>query len=173
MGMFILYKGKGFLSRQIEKHQIKQGHIPQRAKYTHVEILGGGQWSVFVGLPKSKVVDIRKKHKGRHICIVKYKNKEYEEKKRYKVAFWAASQCNLKYDWLGILKFKISWLWHFKKRYFCSENSLWALQKEFPSALGKEPHNALPADFLLPKWFEIIYEGDIPNRREIASRGKV
>lgn len=160
MGYFILYKSDGkFFSRQIEKHQLAEGHIPQRACYTHIEVSGGGSYSVAVYPPKTKIIDIEEKCKGRYICVVKYKGKQYEERKRYKVAFWAATLCNLYYDWFGVLKFKIGWLFHFRNRYFCSENAAYALQQEYPEALGKDPYGVLPADFLLPKQFEVVWEG--------------
>ena len=162
MGYFILVKNKGsWLGNSIERHQLKMKFAPEAACYTHVEVSGGGAYSVRVAPPKTKIINILKTYNGRYIKIERFKNEDYERKGRYKVAFWAASHCNLAYDWFGVLRFKIKWLFHFARNYFCSENSLWALQKEFPRALGIKPKDCMPADFLNPKYFEIVWEGKI------------
>ena len=97
----------------------------------------------------------------RYICIVKYKNEEFKYK-RYKVAVFAASKCNLKYDWRGVIGFVIKWVKQNNKLYFCSEMCLWALQEVFPKALNSmRPENCMPADFLNPKYFEVVWEGII------------
>ena len=161
MGYFILYRNDGGLfGNLIEKQQKKKGSTPEDAKYTHIEVSGGGQWSVNVSPPKAKVVDITKVHKGRHIKVVRFKNDTYDKKGRYKVAFWAASNCNLGYDWFGILRFKLKFMFHQKRMFFCSENALWALQKEFIGALGMKPEKCMPSRFLRDE-FELVWEGEI------------
>jgi len=161
MGYFLLTKhDSGLIGKLITKEQLKHGFSEEDSKYTHVEVLGGGAYSVRVAPPLTKVIDITKKYKGRYIKIVKYNNENYEKKGRYKVAFWAASNCNKKYDWFGIFRFKMSWLFDHKERdFFCSENSLWALQKENPEAMeGLEPYKCMPAHFCS---FETVWEGTI------------
>ena len=80
MGYFILYKNEGgFFGNIIQRTQLKVGFSADHAKFTHVEVSGGGQWSVRVAPPRVKVVDITKHYKGRYIRIVRFKNKKYEE----------------------------------------------------------------------------------------------
>lgn len=160
MGYFLLTKhDSGWIGDQIEKEQLRHGFSKEDAKYTHVEVLGGGPNSVRVAPPRTSIIDITKKYKGREVKIVRYSNEEYEKKGRYKVAFWAATSCNKKYDWLGILKFKLKWIRQSKSLPFCSENSLWALQKEYPLAMDRlEPHKCMPAHF---NSFETVWEGII------------
>ena len=86
--------------------------------------------------------------------------KQQKKKGRYKIAFWAASNCNLGYDWFGILKFKLKFMFHQKRMFFCSENALWSLQKEFPGALGMKPEKCMPSRFLRDE-FELVWEGEI------------
>jgi len=161
MGHFAVYRSPGgFFSNQIVKEQIKRKFPKADAQYTHIEVLGGGPHSVAVIAPIIKVVDIRKRHKGKYIKIVKYKGNDYN-RKRYKVAFWASSACNKKYDWFGVLRFKIKIFFQMPWRYFCSENAAFALYKEYPYALKKIPSDCLPADFLNEKFFEVIWEGYI------------
>jgi len=157
MGYFILFKSDGgFISKQIEKEQLKAGFVKDEACWTHIEICG-------VIAPKTKVVDFRKRHKGRTIRLVRYKNGLYERKKRYKVAFWASSKCNLSYDWLGVLAFRFSWLFKQSKRlFFCVELALWSLQKECSRALGGiAPEHCYVADFARSKDIETVWEGKI------------
>lgn len=161
MGYYLLTKhDNGFVGEQIRREQVKAGFSQVDALFTHVEVLGGGQYSVRVAPPRSSVIDITEKYKGRYVKIVKYNNTEYESKGRYKIAFWAASNCNKRYDWFGILRFKINWLFKQAKGLpFCSENALWASQKEFPEMMnGLEPHKCMPAHFcsLTTVWKGII-----------------
>lgn len=164
MGYIILFKSDGgFISRQIEKEQLKQGFSKNEACYTHVEVCGGGQYSVSVIAPRTKIVDITKRYKSRTIRLVRYKNQKYQQRKRYKIAFWAASKCNIDYDWFGILAFRIKWLFKQSKRlFFCSELALWALQKEHKTTLGGiAPEHCFPADFARSEDFETVWEGKI------------
>ena len=164
MGYFILWKNQGgFVGNGIEIHQKGCGFSAEESKWVHIDVSGGGQWAVRVNPPATKVVDIIKTYPERHFKVVRFKDDEYEARLRYKVAFWAASNCNKKYDFMGILKMKIPFLWHRKDLFFCSENSLWSLQKEVPNATGKKPYNCMPADFLNPNYFEVVYEGIIPE----------
>jgi len=164
MGYFILFKHKGdFISRQIEKEQRNRGFKPEEACFTHVGVSGGGQWMVQVSAPNIKVVDITECFNGRYVRIVRYKSPDYEGRKGAKVAFWAASKCNLRYDWFGVLRFKIKLLIQWQSRQFCSENSAWALQKEYGQVAlyPKRPYDCMPADFTNPDFFETVWEGAI------------
>jgi len=162
MGYFILFKhDKGWVGNQIIKAQMVAGFSLEHTHYTHIAVSGGGQYIVEIAPPCSKVISIFSKYNGRYVKIVKYKADDYE-RKRYKVAFWAATQSNLRYDWFGVLRFKIKWLFQSKGRPFCSENALWSLQKEYPKACnGIDPSACYPADFLNPKYFDVIWEGFI------------
>jgi hypothetical protein len=162
MGYIILFKtDNSYFARKIQREQLKRGLKPSQSVWTHAGISGGGQWLVEVSPPKSRVVDIRKRHRGRYIKVLCLKDTEYKERKRYKIAFWAASLCNLKYDWFGILKFRLKWLFHFKSRFFCSENTLWSIQKEYPGAFGMKPHKAMPGHFDNPNYTKVIWEGKV------------
>ena len=162
MGMFILYRSTGgFFYNQIVKEQLKRGFPEDHAQYIHIECSGGGPYSVAVIPPKIKVINILEKHKGRYIKIVRFKGEEYN-RKRYKVAFWSATACNKRYDWFGVLRFKFKLFFQMPWRDFCSENCLYALQKEYPYALKKAPADCLPADFLNEEYFEKVWEGYIP-----------
>ena len=162
MGYIILFKtDNSFFARLIEKEQIKRGLSPLQALWTHAGISGGGQWLVEVSPPQSRVVDIRERHKGRYIKILCLKDAEYKDRKRYKIAFWAASLSNLKYDWFGILKFRLKWIFHFKSRFFCSENVAWAIEKEYPNAFGMKSYKMMPGHFDNPKYTEVVWVGKI------------
>ena len=143
----------------IEKQQKKDGFIEDHARFVHVEVSLGGSNSVNVAPPKTRIIDFREVHTGRYLKIVRFKDNEYEVRKRYKVGVWGASLCNLPYDFMGVLKFKIPWLFHSKGLYFCSEAALSALQKEFPGATGIKPYQCMPAHFCLPKYFDCLWEG--------------
>jgi len=163
MGFFIVVKGRNdFISCQIKKAQREAGFSEEDSQYTHVMTSGGGQWAVSAVMPKLKVVDITKAYRKRYIKIVAYKGRNYMLKKRYKVAFWAATLNHSRYDWLGVLRFKIRWLFNKKDWWFCSESCLYALQKEYPHALHKKPAECMPADFLNKDYFRIVWEGVIP-----------
>lgn len=161
MGYIILYKTDGSkVGRLIEKKQLSEGFIPEHACYTHVEVSGGGQHSINISPPVSKLIDITKRHKGRYIKVVRYKNEEYEKSKRYKVAYFSASLCNKGYDFRGVISFVFRWIKQNNRLYFCSEGALWSLQKVFPAVLYKlKPQRCMPAHFCLPRDFETVYEG--------------
>ena len=162
MGYFAVYLiDNSIFAKLIMEEQLRRGFSLMDAGYTHVDVLGGGPYAVRVSPPFTKVVDIRKVYPNLYVKIMRYKNEEYELKKRYKVAFWAASHSNLKYDWLGVIRFRLKFLWHGQGSWFCSENAAWALQKEYAQALGAlYPEKAMPAHFL-GKEFECVWEGEI------------
>ena len=168
MGYFILVRNEGgWFGNAIEKKQLASGFIPEDAKYTHVEVSGGGRHSVRIAPPRSKVIDIVKTYKNRYIKIVKYDNEDYEKKGRYKVAYFSASLCNLSYDFFGVFAFICKWLRHKNRLYFCSEGALWSLKQEYPKAFGKmKPDKCMPAEFLNPKHKMVeVWEGYVKEEK--------
>lgn len=163
MGYMILYRNDGSkFGRAIQAKQEASGFTNEQACYTHCEISGGSEYSINISPPLSKLVDITQKHKGRYIKIVRYKDKYYEEKGRYKVAYFSASLCNLGYDIRGILHFIFKWIKESNRHYFCSEGAAWALQKVIPNAFdGRQAHRIMPAHFT-NKEFENVWEGILP-----------
>ena len=162
MGYFILYKHNGdMFGKAIEKRQILAGIAPENACFTHIEVSGGGEFSVNISPPVSKLIKITEHHKGRYIKIIRYKNDDYEVKGRYKVAYFSATLCNKGYDIPGIFAFLFKWIKQNNRLFFCSEGATWALQKEYPNAFGHlEPDKIMPAHFLNLD-FEVIFEGAI------------
>ena len=162
MGYFILYKRKkrDFIGSQIEKRQLAQGFIPEHACYTHIEVSGGGKHSVLIAPPRSKLIEITKKHKGREVCIVRYENEDYEKKGRYKVAYFSASLCNRGYDFFGIINFIFKWIKQWNRLWFCSEGATWSLQMEYPKAFNNaKPSSIMPAHYA---FFPEVWKGTIP-----------
>jgi uncharacterized protein YycO len=161
MGYFILFKNDGnWISNIIEKRQFAAGFNVDQACWTHVGTSGGGQWLVDIKPPRGVISDITKEHKGKYIRIVRFKNNDYETKGRYKVAFFAASKCNLPYDWKGVLAFIIKWFRQLKDFYFCSELAAWALLKEYPRTFGDlTPDKIMPAHFADESKFSTVWEG--------------
>ena len=165
MGYIILYKHqKGLFGNLIVRQQLKRGFPPDQAQYTHTEISGGGIHSVNIAPPRSKLIEITKKHAGRHICLMKFRDDYYERKGRYKVAYFSATLANKMYDVRGVISFLLKWITHDNRLYFCSEGASWALKKACRKALnGLKPSETMPAHFLNPGHFTKVWEGDIPK----------
>ena len=167
MGYFILYKrGTVFdiFGKGIELRQRIAGFKESDACFTHVEVSGGEVHSINISPPLSKLIDITKEHKGRYIRVVKYRNFDYEEKGRYKIAYFSAALCNTKYDKFGIIRFLIKWVKEDNRKWFCSEGSAWALQKVYPEVNGNlPPKKWMPAHFTKSEFFETVWEGKIPK----------
>ena len=162
MGYFILYKNSGGLfGDAIVRKQLASGFNKEDAQYTHVEVSGGENHSVDIAPPTSKLVNIEEAHKGEYAKLVRYKDKNYEDRLRYKVAYFSATLCNRGYDFQGILSFLFRWVHQNNRMYFCSEGAAWALTKVFPGVMGKEPDKCMPADFFNSYLFEIMWEGKI------------
>lgn len=161
MGYFILYRhDKGLFGNAIKKRQLVAGFSFHDAQYTHIEVSGGEIHSINISPPISKLIDITKIHKNRYVCLVRYKGYN-ENNKRYKVAYFSASLCNKGYDIGGLLAFLFKWVKQSNRLYFCSEGALWALQMVFPGVLDITPDKCMPAHFLNPDLFEVIWEGII------------
>ena len=161
IGYIVLFKHEGgWISNQIRKTQIKKGFKEENAIYTHSAISCGGPYIMEIAAPKSKVIDIRDKYYGKWVKILRYVNDEYQRKGRYKIALWSVSQSNLRYDWFGALALKFRIFWQWKSRPFCSENNLWAFQKEFPQSEAQLlPEGCMPAYWLTFREIEQIWEG--------------
>ena len=92
MGYTILYRNeKSFFGNAIEKEQLRRGMHKDAACFTHVEVSGGGNLSVNIAPPTVRICDIKKEHKGRYIKLMRYNGNDYENHKRYKIAFSAIS----------------------------------------------------------------------------------
>lgn len=138
---------------------MKRGFKEEDAEYTHGAVSCGGQWIMEVSPPRSKVIDIRKKYRGSYIKILRFMNEEYEEKGRYKIALWAVTQSNLRYDWFGVLRFKLGIFWQWRGRPFCSENMLFAMKWEYPRFTVLLPHECMPAHWLVFGRLDLHWEG--------------
>lgn len=163
MGYIILYRNdKSFFGNSIRAKQVSAGFSLDDADYVHCEISGGGEWSVNISPPISKLVKITEAHKGRYVKLMRFKNADYEAGKRYKVAYFSAALCNKSYDIKGILSFLFKWIKQDNRLYFCSEGAAYSLRMCFPVALGpKENSEIMPASFLGEE-FENMWEGIIP-----------
>jgi hypothetical protein len=163
MGYFILYKNTGgIFGNAIVKRQLVEGFNKEDAQFTHIEISGGEIHSVNISPPVSKLIEITKVHKGEYCRLVKYRNSDYENGLRYKVAYFSATLCNKGYDVQGIFAFLFKWIKQNNRLFFCSEGAAYSLQKVFPDALaGKIPDTVMPADFTNPFFFEMVWEGII------------
>jgi len=167
MGYIACYRNPDkpdFFGRGIYAVQLKKGISPESARYTHVEILGGGYNSIRVAPPTTQPIDdFTKFYKGRYVCIRKLKDTpDYDLKLRYKIAFWSATKCNLKYDWFGIAHFILGKLCTGSKtKMFCSENTLWAFRKELPITIRNidKPEDCMPGHFMDSPEFETVWEG--------------
>lgn len=170
MGYIIQYKNSGgFIGNSIEKEQKRRGFNDRDASFTHVEISGGDQHSINIRPPKAIPIEITKAHAGRFIRLIKYKeyNDDPHERLRIKVAYFSAQLCHRGYDWLGVIKFLIPFIYHKKFLFFCSEGVAWALKKVYPLALiGIPSYETMPADFSKKEEFEIVWEGYIPASDE-------
>jgi len=165
MGYVILYKGSGKVGKLIGDHQRSIGLSEEACGYSHVEILGGGPYSVRTNPPMTKIVEFVNEHKGREYIVLKCLREDFD-RKRYKIAFWSSSLCNLKYDFKGIAKFKLKKLiWHDSDKYFCSENVCWSYQKEYKDFMGGiSPHKVTPGHFYDSIEFEEVFSGKIPEQ---------
>ena len=163
MGYFILYKNDGSLfGNAIVKRQLAAGFSPEEAQYTHIEVSGGEIHAVNISPPISKLIVITEAHKGRQACVVRFKNEEYEQCLRYKVAYFSATLSNKGYDIPGIFAFLFKWIKQNNRLYFCSEGATWALRMVFPNVFGNlATDKVMPANFTIPLWFETILEGVI------------
>lgn len=160
MGYFILYRNDGSLfGNAIVKKQLSAGFNSHDAQVTHVETSGGEIHSVNISPPISKLVDITEKHKGRYVYLVRFKNQDYEDGLRYKVAYFSGTLCNKGYDLPGIFAFVFKWVKQNNRLYFCSEGALWALQMGMrQNILNIPPEKCMPAHFL-SNCFEVVWQG--------------
>lgn len=170
-GYIILYKNAGgIFGNGIVKKQRLAGFSEENAQYCHAEIVGailekrGIAYSINVAPPISKRIEILKKHKGRYIRVMRWKNDDYEKQGRYDVSYLSATICNTGYDVRNILGFIFKWLRHKNRLWFCSEGCCWALQLVYPNALGGMKKEAcMPAHFTNQAEFETVFEGYIPK----------
>jgi hypothetical protein len=181
-GDIVAYRhDNGFVGDNIYKEQRKRGFSEEDARYTHVEVYGGRGYAVRVAPPHTQVVKMDEFYKGRYVkCLRlnelikierKIKTGPKETLEGAMIAFWASSNCNKKYDWYQVLAFKLPILTvvpflakitSTDNLFFCSENALWAEQKEFiETVAGLDPKKCMPAHLLMPEWHTLITEGVI------------
>lgn len=148
-GNVVVFKGdNSLICRLIKKAQRRAHFMREDAEYTHVAIVGPKWFIIDVAMPRTKVIDMRDKYKGRYIKVLEYKADNYEDVRK-EIAFWSATKNNLTYDKWGVIKFRIKFLFHKLNQYFCSENCTYAFQKLYPKFLnGTLPHKTMPADYL-------------------------
>jgi hypothetical protein len=160
MGYILCYKNTGsWITKQIVKAQFKKGFTKREAEVSHVEISGGGPDSIEIAPPRSKLIKINKKHKGRYLYILRPTIEDYDYHGRYKVAYFSATQNNTGYDIPGVLKFIAKWIKQSNRLLFCSEGALKAIHKQYPSYMPMKPEESMPAHFM--REFECIWEGII------------
>ena len=179
MGDLIVYKHedthwfKGFFGNAIVRKQLNMGFIPAHAQYSHTEICGGGIYkdnqrvgirSVRVALPRSKVVDILKAHKGRYITVFRHIGYKTDNTARYKVAYTSALLNNLAYDKRGVVAFTLSFIKQDNRLYFCSEHTAYALRSEFPKTFNNIPNaKIMPAHSFTEQRLEKVFECRLPK----------
>ena len=163
MGYIIAYMNVGdFFGNQIVKRQLKAGFPEEQAQITHIEISGGGVHSVNIAPPFSKSIDITKRHKGRYVYLLRYRNDDYEKRGRYKVAYFSATLCNIGYDVPGIFRFVYKWIGQNNRLWFCSEGALYSIQKEYPKAWHYlKPEDCMPAHMMDETYVEKVWNGFI------------
>jgi hypothetical protein len=146
----------------IESEQLKRGFTKEQSEFTHVEISSGDFHSVNIAPPKARLIDITEAHKGRVVRI--YRPKIYDadtsERKRLKVALiYNAIASNNIYDGLGVLKFKIPFLFHLKRAYFCSEGVADSIKVIFQKFFENDAsYTFMPSDFTNEEHFTLIKE---------------
>lgn len=171
-GFFMLYENDGSKFGNLIQNEQRILGIPlPHAKYTHVDILGPRQWAISVNPPRASLVEIDVKQRGRRAAMFRYLAPDYEVRRKY-VAWWAATLNGKMYDWFGIAKFKIKFLFHQKRWKFCSEGAADSLRMEYPFSMqdpefypnsGKiiPSYRIVPAHFSFLKEFEKVWEGVI------------
>lgn len=166
MGQILLLENDGhWIGKVIQQYQITRGFSLSHAKFTHAEILGGGPYSVCASAPRLRTINFVREYQGRRAAIYSI-GKEGNTRSTAKIAFWAASKCNLRYDLKGLLRFRIPFISAASNKFFCSEVVLWAIRKEFPtfmkSQIGK-PEDCTPADLALTQSLRLEWVGVLPK----------
>jgi hypothetical protein len=98
--------------------------------------------------------------------MVKPKVAKYDSTKRKNVAVDCLAKVNKSYGFFSLIWFKIN-NFMFKKNnalakiggYFCSYLCAESLMKYYPNYMGKPAENCMPADFLNPELFTVVWEG--------------
>ncbi len=163
IGDVILVAGR---NHAIEQVQAKAG-CKDGSKWTHVLGCLGGYTAIEASVPRSRIVDLKKKYLDRGYQIKVLRRRGQNQFKRYKVALWWATMNNLPYDtlqffWfpLSILCTRISMALHSifssQKRFVCSELIASGFYKEGDYLFHKPAELVLPADFDNPELFEEV-----------------
>lgn len=152
---------------QIIREQKRRGFSIDARQFTHVELSSGDYHSVNIAPPKARLVDITQAHKGRIVRVMRpriYATDSTDRLRLKSVLVYNALSANQLYDWKGIIKFKIPFMFHSAKEFFCSEGTLTAIQMFFPFLPNLKPHNAFPAHFTDVNQLEPIGEFEIGDK---------
>ncbi len=165
IGDVILVAGR---NPAIEKMQKKAG-FGESSKWTHVCGCLGGYTCIEAAVPRSHLVDLKKKYLDKGIEIKVLRRKGQTDRQRYKVALWWATMNNLPYDalqffWMPLSLF-CAWmgsalhrLFSSRMRLVCSELIAQGFYKEGDYLFNKPAHLVVPADFDNPQLFEEVKE---------------
>ncbi|HNQ51075.1 MAG TPA: hypothetical protein PKL03_06525 [Candidatus Omnitrophota bacterium] len=152
-------------NKAIEQMQRKAGY-GDSSIWTHVMGCLGGYTCIEAAVPRSHLVDLKKKYldKGIRIKVLRRKGHDHE---RYKVALWWATMNNLPYDTLQFFWMPLSIvftrvflalhrLFSSSKRLICSELLVNGFYKEGDYLFNKPAELVLPAEFDNASLFEKV-----------------
>ncbi len=153
-------------NKAIEKMQRKAGY-GDSSIWTHVMGCLGGYTCIEAAVPRSHLVDLKKKYLDKCIRIKVLRRKGQTDRQRYKVALWWATMNNLPYDTLQFFWMPLSILcasicitlhrlFTSDKRLICSELIVNGFYKEGDYLFGKPAELVLPADYDNASLFEKV-----------------
>lgn len=146
IGYIILFEGKGWIAEKIKKHT--------GSKWTHVAGSLGGYDIIEAVSPRSRVFDIRKKIEDAiSFKILRFKPFNY---KRYKIAIWWATLCNITYDWPNVILWRIKWFFPKTRAVKCSELIYDGFLKENVFVFDTPYEKVVPGDFDDPELFDEV-----------------
>lgn len=157
MGMVVCFEGQGgIICKRIQKYQKAIGFSDEAAAITHVAISIGGPYVVESTFPRSRCANMLEDYQGRKLIFLYMWDKDFRREKRKNVAVWAATRCNLRYGWWGLIGFYVSHIWPFGKRNilssnkqpFCSYLLAWAFRRA-----GYDPFPGVASDLVTPAHF--------------------
>lgn len=159
----------------IRADQKKFGFSEEDCQFTHSMMSMGGDVVIDAVFPVIKKSRLTRNYAGRYIKIVKPTVLGYDMHRK-NVAVNCAIRRGIPYGFLGLFWFKVKKF--FKINIFsalgdfCSELCGLGIHQEYVEKLGFEIEQVMPkrfskmypADFLDPRYFEIIWEGYIPSK---------
>lgn len=177
-GYFILYLTKNtFYHKIIVGAQKKAGFTGKAAKIVHTEPIINKRWGVDSKIPRITVSEIIVRHKDQYAIVVKPKIYKYDDYSQA-VAIQCLTRVNLPYGLIGLFWFKLRK--YIKRNFFaffgdfCSElcgYGIWMVfvegkKKGFSQFLPKRFDELYPADFLDPRYFEVVWEGEVNSLKK-------